>query len=222
MVERILYVCASPRGERSVSAQITDAFLAALAERKAVEIDHLNPWECDLPEVDGALLAAKYAGLGDAPLSTAQAAAWDRIKTLAQRFHRADTLVFSVPMWNFGIPYKLKHLIDAISHKDVLFTFDEHGLNGMLGGRRAVAIYTRGLGYGPTSQTPDQFFGLEKTFIDTWFRFVGINQAHSVVVEQTLGPEGARIRESAIEQVTLLAQNIDQKAAQTLIVGRDG
>lgn len=42
------------------------------------------------------------------------------------------------------------------------------------------------------------------------------------MVEQTLGPEGARIRESAIEQVTLLAQNIDQKAAQTLIVGRDG
>jgi len=75
VVERILYVCASPRGERSVSAQITDAFLAALAERKAVEIDHLNPWECDLPEVDGALLAAKYAGLGDAPLSTSQAAA---------------------------------------------------------------------------------------------------------------------------------------------------
>lgn len=84
--------------------------------------------------------------------------------------------MFSVPLWNFGIPYKLKHLIDAISHKGVLFTFDEQGLNGMLGGRRAVAIYSRGLGYGSDSQTPDQAFGTEKPFIDTWFRFVGINQ----------------------------------------------
>ncbi|WP_144175534.1 FMN-dependent NADH-azoreductase [Pseudomonas sp. Kh13] len=222
MVERILYVCASPREERSVSTQVAEVFLAALAERKAVEIDRLDPWQCELPEVDGALLAAKYAGLADAPLSTSQAAAWEQIKALAERFHRADILVFSVPLWNFGIPYKLKHLIDAISHKGVLFTFDEQGLNGMLGGRRAVAIYSRGLGYGPDSQTPDQAFGLERPFIDTWFRFVGINQVHSVVVEQTLGPVGASVRASAIEAVTLLAQNLDQEAARTVIVGRNG
>ena len=57
MVERVLYVCASPRGERSVSAQIAEVFLAALAERKTVEVDRLDPWECELPEVDGDLLA---------------------------------------------------------------------------------------------------------------------------------------------------------------------
>lgn len=50
MVERILYVCASPRGERSVSTQIAEVFLTALAERKAVEIDCLDPWECELPK----------------------------------------------------------------------------------------------------------------------------------------------------------------------------
>ncbi|MNH37694.1 FMN-dependent NADH-azoreductase [compost metagenome] len=92
----------------------------------------------------------------------------------------------------------------------------------MLGGRRAVAIYTRGLGYGPDSQTPDQAFGLEKPFLDAWFRFVGINQVHSIVAEQTLGPAGASIRASALEAVTLLAQNIDQQEARTLIVGRTG
>jgi Acyl carrier protein phosphodiesterase len=222
VVERVLYVCASPRGERSVSAQIAEVFLAALAERKTVEVDRLDPWECELPEVDGDLLAAKYARLVDAPLSPAQNAAWAQIKTLAKRFHRADTVVFSVPLWNFGIPYKLKHLIDAISHKGVLFTFDEQGLNGMLGGRRAVAIYTRGLGYGPDSQTPDQAFGLEKPFLDAWFRFVGINQVHSIVAEQTLGAEGASVRSSAMEAVAMLAQNFDQQQARTLIVGRSG
>ncbi|WP_448955402.1 FMN-dependent NADH-azoreductase [Labrys neptuniae] len=206
MVEHVLHIAASPRGERSVSAQIASAFLSALAERKAVEIDRLDPWDCDLPEVDGDLLAAKYAGLAGEPLTPGQAAAWDRIRKLADRFHRADTLLFSLPLWNFSIPYKLKHLIDAISHKDILFTFDERGLSGMLGRHRAVAIYARGLGYGPGSQTPEAEFGLEKRYLETWFRFVGIETVDSIVAEQTMGASGAESLAQATAQAVELAR----------------
>ncbi|AHG20742.1 NAD(P)H dehydrogenase [Chania multitudinisentens RB-25] len=220
MVERVLYVSASPRGKRSVSAQIAGVFLAALARQNEIEVDHLDPWECELPEVDGNLLAAKYAGLAGSPLSSEHIVIWERIKKLAERFHRADTLLFSVPLWNFGIPYKLKQLIDVISHKGILFSFDERGLNGMLGGRRAVAIYTRGLGYGADSQTPDHSFGLEKLYLDAWFRFVGVTLVHSLVVEQTLGPSGAAIRASANDTAAWLAQSINQKVSQTMVLGR--
>lgn len=220
MVERVLYVSASPRGERSVSAQLAEAFLAALAGRKAIDVDRLDLWRCDLPEVDGALLTAKYAGLAGEPLTPEQESAWDQIRALAERFHRADTLVFGVPLWNFGIPYKLKHLIDAISHKNILFTFDERGLGGMLGGRRAVAIYSRGLGYAPDSQTPDDAFGLEKPYLDAWFRFVGVNEVHSLVAEQTLGPSGAEILKKANDEAALLGSTIDDERPRTILLGR--
>lgn len=220
MVERVLYISCSPRGEQSVSSRVAEAFLAALAETKAVEIDRLDPWECALPEVDGELLAAKYAGIAGEALSPDQAAAWDQIKKLAERFHKADTLLFSVPLWNYGIPYKLKHLIDAISHKGLMFAFDERGLTGLLSGRRTVAIYARGLGYGAASQTPDHAFGLEKPYLNAWFHFVGVELVHSIVVEQTLGPSGLEIRAEAEREARSLAQRLGNNPGELIIVGR--
>jgi FMN-dependent NADH-azoreductase len=96
-----------------------------------------------VPEFDGDALAAKYAGLRGTPLTPAQESAWRRIEELAAPFHAADKLLFGVPLWNFGIPYKLKHLIDVISQKDVLFTFDGIGFAGKLTGKKAAVVYAR-------------------------------------------------------------------------------
>lgn len=71
---------------------------------------------------------------------------------MADRLRKADIVLLSVPMWNFGIPYRLKHLIDAISQKDVLFTFDERGLNGMFGGRKVVVVTPAASGSAPASR----------------------------------------------------------------------
>lgn len=137
----LLHVEASPRGQRSASLQVAHAFLDAWkARHPGASIDVLNVWTTELPAFDGEALDAKYAGIEGRDRSAAQITAWQEIGTLADRFHKADIVLLSVPMWNFGIPYRLKHLIDAISQKDVLFTFDERGLNGMLGGRRAIVV----------------------------------------------------------------------------------
>jgi len=47
--------------------------------------------------------------------------------------------LLAVPLWNFGIPYRLKHLIDLITHKDILFGFDGSGFQGLLKARKAAA-----------------------------------------------------------------------------------
>jgi len=44
-----------------------------------------------------------------------QAAAWGAAQTTFARFDSAQHLLFSIPMWNAGIPYILKQLIDVIS-----------------------------------------------------------------------------------------------------------
>ena len=46
--------------------------------------------------------------------------------------------MFAVPLWNFGIPYKLKHLIDLVTQKDLLFSFDGQAFGGLLSGRKAL------------------------------------------------------------------------------------
>jgi FMN-dependent NADH-azoreductase len=107
-------------------------------------------------------------------------------------------------MWNFGIPYRLKHLIDAISHKDVLFTFDERGLLGLLGGKTVVVIAARGAYLG--GDYPVEDFDHHTAYIATWCRMVGIKEVHTISIEKTLfGPEAdqaARVK-ARIEAIAL-------------------
>jgi FMN-dependent NADH-azoreductase len=129
----LLHVIGSPRTGRSASRQVANTFIEVWKEKRLDgTVDELNVWEIDLPVFDGPVLEAKYAGIEGRALTPAQVDAWRTVDTLAERFRQANVIVFSVPMWNFGIPYRLKHLIDVISQKDVLFTFDERGLNGLL------------------------------------------------------------------------------------------
>lgn len=188
---RLLYVEASPRKQRSASIEVARAFLAAYrAAHPADEIETLDLWAIDLPEFDGAAMEAKYAGLSGTPLTAAQETAWRRIRELAQPFLAADRLLFAVPLWNFGIPYRLKHLIDVISQKDVLFSFTEQGFSGLLSGRKAAMIYARGLDYGASAFTPAAGFDFQKPYMEMWLRFIGITDVAAITVEKTLfGPE---------------------------------
>ncbi|BEU28441.1 NAD(P)H-dependent oxidoreductase [Paraburkholderia sp. 22B1P] len=51
-------------------------------------------------------------------------------------------------MWNFGVPYRLKHLIDAVSQKGVLFDFDGKSLQGLVVGKRLFVVAARGAALG--------------------------------------------------------------------------
>lgn len=185
----LIHVEASPRKERSASREAALAFIAAWTARHPdATVDTLDVWTTELPAFDGAAMQAKYAGLAGQALTPEQQTAWDGIRTLADRFWRADVIVFSVPMWNFGVPYRLKHLIDAISQKDVLFTFDERGLLGLLGGRQAVIVAARGVSLG--EGFPAEEYDYQVAYMQAWCRMVGITDVATIEVEKTLyGPE---------------------------------
>ena len=187
----LLYVEASPRKQRGASIEVAHTFLDAWrAAHPDGQVDTLDVWSTPLPEFDGAALDAKYAGIAGTPLTAVQGRAWAAIRALASRFQRADRLLFAIPMWNFSIPYRLKHLIDCVSQKDLLFTFDEHGLKGALNARRAAVIYARGIDYDADSATPAAHWDLQRSYMELWLRFVGVEDIATVEVEKTFfGPE---------------------------------
>jgi FMN-dependent NADH-azoreductase len=202
----LLHVIGSPR-DRSASRQVANAFIDEWkTQHPEGTLDDLDVWTIDLPAFDGPVLEAKYAGIEGRPLDAKQSAAWQTVQSLAERFHRADLILFSVPMWNFGIPYRLKHLIDVISQKDVLFTFDERGPNGMLDGRTVVTVAARGVQLG--TDFPPELYNFQSTYMAMWARMVGITDTHVIEVEKTLaGAEQDRTsRESASEQARDLAR----------------
>ncbi|GAB7538158.1 FMN-dependent NADH-azoreductase [Burkholderia sp. 3C] len=205
---RVLYIEGSPNKAHSASIEVCNAFLDAyrLAHPDHV-IEKLDIWNLRIPEFDADALAAKYAGLNGVALTPAQAEAWQGIKELAAPFLAADKLLFGVPLWNFSIPYKLKHLIDAISQKDVLFSFDSSGFTGMLRGKKAAVVYARGLNFtSPGSFTPASEFDLQRPYMETWLKFVGVEDVVGIVVERTLlGAEGKADRIGAIEEARAIA-----------------
>ena len=102
-----------------------------------------------------------------------------------------------MPMWNFAMPYRLKQLIDVVSHKDLLFTFDERGLNGLLTKSKAFVIYARGIGYDGDSGMPSSVWDHQKPYMEQWLRFIGVPDVASLIVEKTLmgdEMEGARTK----------------------------
>jgi FMN-dependent NADH-azoreductase len=206
---RVLYIEGSPNKAHSASIAVCDAFLDTYRNAHPDHvIEKLDIWNMALPEFDGDAMAAKYAGLSGAALTPAQTVAWHRIEALAAPFHAADKFLFGVPLWNFSLPYKLKQLIDVISQKDVLFTFDGSAFSGLLQGKKAAVVYARGLSYtSPGSFTPASVFDLQRPFMETWLRFVGVEDVTGIVVERTLfGADGAVDRSRAIEEARDVAR----------------
>lgn len=181
----ILHIASSPRGERSASLKLAACYLQTLTSLHAdTTVDVLDVWTTDLLPFDGPALNAKYADLQGLQMSAEQQAVWKQIHALGERFHRADVIVFSVPMWNFGIPYRLKHLIDAVSQRGVLFDFDAQGMRGLLKGKQVVVFASRGVALGEDFPTED--FDHQVAYLKTWARMVGIPAIDAVVSEATL------------------------------------
>ena len=101
----LLHVATSPRGTRSDSLHIADAFLTAYcAAHPYTTVDTLNLWSETLPVFDGDKAAAKMAVMGGVTPTGAEGTAWQAVTNVADRFTAADRYLFSVPMWNGGVP----------------------------------------------------------------------------------------------------------------------
>jgi FMN-dependent NADH-azoreductase len=143
---KLLYIQASPRHAASRSIAVADAYLGALKARTpGLEVDTIELWEAGLPEFDGNRANAKLTVFAGQANQGAQATLWDEITTIANRFIAADRYLFAIPMWNGGIPYKLKQYIDVIHQPGLTFGFDpSKGYFGLLNNKKATLVYTSG------------------------------------------------------------------------------
>jgi FMN-dependent NADH-azoreductase len=204
----LLNIQTSPRRSKSISIAATDAFVEAYrTAHPDVTVDKLNVWAEGLPEFDGETIGAKYKWVAKEGMSDAESAIWRSIENLAARFQAADLIVLGVPMWNFAYPYKLKQLIDLVCQRNFLFTFSGGKFGPLLKTRNAVVIYSRGQTYAEHSPTPASLFDHQKSYIDFWLHFVGVEKTHSIVIENTWSDrEGEALAKGKSEAIRLAAQ----------------
>ncbi len=188
-MSKLLYIQASPRIGRSASIAVAEHFLAVYRKKHPRDtVETLNLWEAELPEFDGATIDAKYAVMHGQAHTPAQLEAWQAVTRIADRFNSADKYLFSLPMWNFGIPYKLKHFIDVLVQPGLAFNVKpDGGYEGLVTGKPAVVIYARGGAYGPG--TGAEGYDAQSAYMRQILGFIGFTDIKEIFVEPTLaGP----------------------------------
>ena len=183
---KINYIECSPRGERSHSTKIAQAYIEQAKKNiPDLELNHINPWSLNLPEFDGDMLNAKYSVISGTNPSADEVTAWSNVKNIFDEFNNADHYLFSVPMWNFNIPYKLKHYIDIITQPGMSWSYTpEDGYKGLMTDKTATIIYATGDGYG--EGTGFESFDMQKPYVNLWLTFLGFKKIERVVVDRTL------------------------------------
>jgi FMN-dependent NADH-azoreductase len=192
-MSKLLYIQASPRGDRSASTSVAKEFLTAYkAGHSGDTIETLDIWKADLPAFDGDTLNAKYSVMHGQSPTGGEAAAWAAVTKIADHFKSADKFVFSLPMWNFGIPYRLKHYIDLLAQPGLTFGYSpEKGYFGLVTGKPAVTIYARGGAYGPG--TGMEAYDMQSKYLKQVLGFLGITDQKEIFVEGTAMDKGESV-----------------------------
>jgi FMN-dependent NADH-azoreductase len=194
-MSKLLYVISSPRGEQSESTKIADEFLTAyLNVRPGIEVQRLNLWDDQLPIYGGKGAAAKMTVFSGQTPEGDQAEAWADVERVFAPFRAADEYLFTVPMWNAGVPWVLKHLIDTITQPGLVFGFDPaQGYMPLLENKRAVVVYTSGVySVGASIQFATDFHA---EFFNDWLRFIGVADVSEIRFQPTVltaDPDAAR------------------------------
>lgn len=181
----VLVVTSSALGAASVSTQLVeDAVRRLAAKDPAARIVTRDLGSQPVPHLT---LDSATAIRGGEPANPAQAEARALSDALVAELKAADTIVIGAPMYNFGMASTLKAWFDHVLRAGVTFRYTEAGPEGLLKGKRAIVVESRG---GLYSEGPALPMDAQEPHLRTLLGFVGITDVTFIRAEKlAFGPE---------------------------------
>src|ERR1700747_181312 len=170
----LLHIDSSPLYGRSVSRQLTGAFVNQWKSSHpgATVIDR-DLSATPIPPVNAEWVGAAYTPEeARSPQQKELLALSDKLLT---EIEQADEYVFGVPMHNFGVPSVLKLWIDQIARVGKTFTYGDGAPKGLLTGKKATFIIATGGIY--DAQTQMASFNFVQPYLRSVFGFLGVTDA---------------------------------------------
>jgi FMN-dependent NADH-azoreductase len=189
-----LVITSSALGEASVSSQLVEETVARLRSHDpALRVIARDLGREPVPHLT---IDSATALRGGEPSNEAQLTALSRSNDLIAELQAADTIIIGAPMYNFGMPSTLKAWFDHVLRAGITFSYSESGAEGLLKGKRAVVVLSRG---GLYSEGPAQAMDSQEPHLRNLLAFMGITDVTFLRAEKlAFGPEA---REQAIEAV---------------------
>ena len=126
--------------------------------------------------------------------------------TLVKELGRADVIVLGLPMYNFAVPSTLKAYFDHIARAGVTFRYTAQGAEGLLTGKKAYVIATRGGLYAGTAGDT------EAAYVRQFLGFIGITNVEFVYAEGLAIAETSRA--AGIAQAQQAIARLEHAAAR--------
>lgn len=188
-MSKVLVLKSSILADYSQSSLLADYYAEnAIAKGDTVTVRDLaaNP----IPVLDGELVGALRPS--DAALTERQQQALALSDELIAELQAHDIIVLAAPMYNFNISTQLKTYFDLIARAGVTFRYTETGPEGLVTGKKAIVLSTRG---GIHKDTPTD---LVTPYLALFLGFIGITDVQTILAEGiAYGPDVAT---KAIEQ----------------------
>lgn len=203
----VLYIKASPRGYRSHSISVADAFMETYQETNVTDlVTTKNLFEEELPPFDGPALQASYNVMRGLTHDQEQIKAWRIVQNYVDELKACSKIVMAVPMWNFSIPYRLKHYLDLVVQPGLSFGVNESGYFGIIEDKPVFIVYARGGQYPSGSAAAGMDH--QRPYLEMILNFMGLKDLRSVCVEGTLSSEAqvAEILSGAIAKAREIAR----------------
>ena len=189
-----LVVTSSANGDASVSSALAATLVDRLRETDpAAHVILRDVGANPLPH----LTAETVAAIKGEPKSAAELEARALSDALIAELEAADIIVIASPMYNFGMSSTLKSWFDHVLRAGRTFRYTASGPEGLLKGKKAVAIVSRA---GLYSEGPAAAMDGQEPHLRTLLGFMGLDDVTFVRAEKlAFGPDAA---EAAIAEAT--------------------
>lgn len=193
----ILHITSSIRGDDSVSTGLGNRLVEKLAGKNDANVVTRDLAKNDLPFIDAERHAANLAPYADR--SEAQHGLAKIADELIDELEAADTIVFSVPVYNFTIPATLKAWADLVARAGRTFRYTQNGPEGLLTGK---TVYI-------TAASGGTAIGSDIDFMSPWLKFflgfLGMTDVRIVAADGIMGEGGEEKIAEAQQEVERLA-----------------
>ncbi len=201
-MKRVLLVTSSAAGAQSRTRQVADRVVQALLTRDPGSRVVVRDVARDpLPHVDDAFLAGMARA--EPERTAAQHEALMRSDALIGELAAADVVVIAAPMYNFGIPSALKAWIDHVARAGRTFRYTANGPEGLLKGKRAVLVLSRG---GVYTKGPMLRLEFQESYLRGVLGFLGIDDVQTIHIEGVAF--GADVAEAAVNRALVQAEDL--------------
>jgi FMN-dependent NADH-azoreductase len=165
----LLHIDSSPLYGRSVSRQLTGAFVTQWqSSNPEGTVVYRDLSATQIPPVDAEWVGAVYTPEG--ARTPQQKELLTLSDSLLAELEQADEYVFGVPMHNFGIPSVLKLWIDQIARVGKTFSYADGAPKGLIIGKKATFIIATGGIY--DAQTKMASFNFVEPYLRSVFGFL--------------------------------------------------